>query len=508
MGAVAGLRDVVEASVVHDRRFGAVLLGEFGIAKLLDRVGRAGFHVVREAERVTDFVRDDVCQELADEIVGHGQFLSALVVGRSLREIPIAHELENVVIDDDVRLEDFAGPRIMHVRTHGVLGGRGQPADGRVAGILGIPAGLLALAGGVLRQDRILEAGGFERRLPGLDALVNPRPPLLRHAAADVENDRLDRLGNLGVGILLLQPPAGDVAHVLDLMAVRIAVVLERDAEEPDAVVELAGGHQLLGQGHHAVMQQNGHRALAGIAAWSAAPAARRRRRRRAVAAVAAARQLVGHQHFRLDILRKHFHGFDEGPLRIDARRVQPPLGAEFLDVRGEQIGHVDHGRLVLAPGLDGEGLDDRLERGGLDRVLDAVVAAGADAVLDVAQQNFFVAQLPAHHAVARCRAAVAEAGLRLFDLRDPQQLVAQRVERNLVENLVVEAVDQEEPLLSRGLVGDDLVIRLDLVLLLLVLLVLGFVLRTVTASAAAAASLSIGRRRCKKERGQANKTQ
>ena len=202
----------------------------------------------------------------------------------------------------------------------------------------------------------------------------------------------------------------------------------------------------------------------------------------------------------------KDIHIPEEDSLGIT--NTQKTEGAEFLNVGGEQIGHVDNGRLVLAPGLDGEGLDDRLERGGLDRVLDAVVAAGADAVLDVAQQHLLVAQLPAHDAVARPGAAVAEARLRLFDLSDPQQLVAQRVERNLIENLVVEAVDQEEPLLSRGLVGDHFVVGLDLVLLLLVLLVLGFVLRTVTASAAAAASLSIGRRRCKKERGQANKTQ
>ena len=52
------------------------------------------------------------------------------------------------------------------------------------------------------------------------------------HLAADVEDDRLLRLGDLGLGVLLLEPPAGDVPDLLDLVLADVAVVLERLGEE------------------------------------------------------------------------------------------------------------------------------------------------------------------------------------------------------------------------------------------------------------------------------------
>ena len=82
-----------------------------------------------------------------------------------------------------------------------------------------------------------LKPGLLERRLPGLDALLDRGAELVGHLAADVEDDRLLRLGDVGRGVLLLQPPPGDVLDVLDLVVLDVAVVLERLGEEADAVV-------------------------------------------------------------------------------------------------------------------------------------------------------------------------------------------------------------------------------------------------------------------------------
>ena len=97
----------------------------------------------------------------------------------------------------------------------------------------------------------------------------DPRLPFLRRAAVDVKHDRLHRLGDFRVGVLLFQSPAGDVADVLDLVADAIAVVFESHREEADAFVEAARLHRILGQLDHAVVQQHRDAALRRIAPWA-----------------------------------------------------------------------------------------------------------------------------------------------------------------------------------------------------------------------------------------------
>ena len=57
------LRDVVEARVVHQRWRVAHRLEPLAVADFFGRIGRARFHVVLEAERVPDFVGDDVFEQ-------------------------------------------------------------------------------------------------------------------------------------------------------------------------------------------------------------------------------------------------------------------------------------------------------------------------------------------------------------------------------------------------------------------------------------------------------------
>ena len=77
--AVLGLRDVVEARVVHQRRRVAHLLDPLLVADLLGGIHRARLHVVLEAERVADFVRGDVFDQPAHQIVGQRQLRRARI---------------------------------------------------------------------------------------------------------------------------------------------------------------------------------------------------------------------------------------------------------------------------------------------------------------------------------------------------------------------------------------------------------------------------------------------
>ena len=127
---IAGLGDIVETRVVHDGRRGAVVLDPISIAQLLDGIARRGLHIVREAERMPHFVRDNKPNQLTDEIIRHGQTLCAFIDRRRLHEIPVAHELLYIVIHANVRFENLAGARIAHMRAEGVLDAGRQPTNG------------------------------------------------------------------------------------------------------------------------------------------------------------------------------------------------------------------------------------------------------------------------------------------------------------------------------------------------------------------------------------------
>ena len=96
------------------------------------------------------------------------------------------------------------------------------------------------------------------------------------------------------------------------------------------------------------------------------------------------------------------------------------------------------------------------------------VPSSCAQVVLHVAQQDVIVTLVPTHHTILRLQPAVAIAGLRARDLRQPDELTAKLANGNLVVQLVLDAVGLEHTLARLGLVGDDLVVRLDLAVLLL----------------------------------------
>src|SRR5439155_25641146 len=106
-------------------------------------------------------------------------------------------------------------------------------------GVLRVPARILALGGRVLADDGVLEAGLLERRAPVLDALLHVGPPFLRHLATEVEDDRLDRLGDFLARILLLHAEARDVLAAFHPAAPR-GIVLERAGEVADSRVGVA----------------------------------------------------------------------------------------------------------------------------------------------------------------------------------------------------------------------------------------------------------------------------
>ena len=244
---VLGLRDVVISSVTHDRGDVAVLLEELRVAQLRYAVRLAGAVVVAQAERVADLVGDDVADQLVLQLLREREAAGAVVLGATLREVPHVQDFLDVVPENDVGADGLAGARVVHVRPHRVGDGFGDPADDRVARVLGIPVRVFGATRGILADDRVLEARLLERRLPVLDALFHGRAEALGDFRGEVERDRLDRLGHVLGGVFLLEAEAGDVLLVLDPGALA-GVVGEALGEVADARVEEAALHHVVGQ--------------------------------------------------------------------------------------------------------------------------------------------------------------------------------------------------------------------------------------------------------------------
>ena len=142
----------------------------------------------------------------------------ALIERADLDEVPVAGQVHDVVIELDVGVEDLAGAGVADVRAAGVFGGGGKPADDRIADVLGAPPGILRGGGRFLADDGVFEAGSGEGLVPVFDSLLEPGHPFLRGSGIDVVDDGLDGLGDGGRGILLFEPPAGDVARAFGLV--------------------------------------------------------------------------------------------------------------------------------------------------------------------------------------------------------------------------------------------------------------------------------------------------
>ncbi len=237
-GIVAGLRDVVEAGVVHDGRRHAVLAGEVG-AQVLDGVGGRRLHVVLQPDRVPDLVGRHEADQLTHQLVAELDAAGLRVHRRGLDEEPVPQEVHDVVVPLDVRLQDVSRPRIVDVRAGGVLRPRREIPDHRVAGILGMPLRIVLRRVG--RDDRVGESGLLEGHLPVLDALREIRAPLLGRGRVDVVDDRLDRLdefaAGVGLGVGGFEPPPDDVLALLGALRV-VAVVDLVEGDVANALVE------------------------------------------------------------------------------------------------------------------------------------------------------------------------------------------------------------------------------------------------------------------------------
>ena len=143
---------------------------------------------------------------------GSGSVFARGSSGPTCDEVPVARQVHDVVVELDVRLENLAGARIVDVRARRVLDRRRQPADHRVARVFRRSSRDPPSATALPSRGCVLEPGRFERGLPVLDALLDVRHPLRRRGRIDAVDDRLHRLGERRVRILLLEAVAGDVA--------------------------------------------------------------------------------------------------------------------------------------------------------------------------------------------------------------------------------------------------------------------------------------------------------
>ena len=350
----------------------------------------------------------------------------------------------------------------MHVWSVRVLDRRREPANHRVAHVLGAELGVLLRRRRVPRDDRVTEAGLGERTGPILHPLFQVGPPLLGSRRIDVVHDRLDRIDQLTAlerrRVRGLQAPARDVAP-RDRLVVTEPEVHLLNPEEPDPLIPHAGLHRPLRQQDHGVVHLQRYGTGSGV---------RRRLLRR-----------IRHHHPHLYVARIAPHPVDEGPVLVQrADLVAIADGArqaEDRHVRREQWSHVDHGcrrvgrggavargRIDLERG-DVESLDYGLEVGVAHGFVDGQRIVGDVRVRDDPQQDAILVPLPADGLRVVLLATVADVGGRARPARHQQHLALERLERDLVVQLVVDPVDDEQPGVGHRLVGDDFAVRLDL---------------------------------------------
>ena len=330
----------------------------------------------------------------------------------------------------------------MHVRTLGVLGGGGEPANHRVAGVFRRP---VRVGGRVLGDDPVLEAGRLEGGLPVLDGPLDPGNEPARGRGIDVIGDRLDRLRELGRRVFLLQPVAGNEGSGLGLL-LGPPVIDHVGIEVSDPAVEEPGHHRLLGQLHHAPVHDQ--RGGGGTGAQTEAG--------RVGAGGRAGGRIDGEEGLDLDVDRKGQHPVDERPRAIGIAAVDPGAGAQLGRRRGEEPGHVDDRGAVLAPCVDVEGAEHRAEVALGHGPRDRETGVGVNPVVDAAEQDPAVAALPAHHLAARgLLPAVDRVGRRLGHPGHHQDVPAQHASGDLEEELASDLMGDPKPGAGLG-VGRD----------------------------------------------------
>ena len=425
------------------------------VPDLLEGILRAGLEVVGEAQGVAHLVGHHVGQEVAHEVIGQPEPLGPLVQRGDLGEVPVPLELQDVVVEHDVRLQDLSGAGVADVGAVGVGHGRGHPADDGVARIAGIEVRILLGGGGELRHDGLLEAGSLEGGLPGFHALLHEGHPGLRGGAVDVKGDGLHGLAEGRGGVLLLQAPAGDVGAAAGLV-VRSAVVGVPHAEEAQALVRDAGEHRLLRQLHE--REEHGYRATgagpqAGGAEGAGAAGCGTHAEGHAVGLYCLDVQVCGKG---LDLVQVASRG-------IEGLGTQELAGAELRHFRGEQARRLDDRGAVLGEGLHGKAHQDGVPGGGGHGLRHGLGGICHQGMGDLLQQHAVLLHHPPHHGGVHHAACMVNVGRGLVGGDHQQQLLAQAALGDLEVGLALELVDLDEALLGLGFGGDDLVIGLGL---------------------------------------------
>ena len=140
---------------------------------------------------------------------------------------------QEITVEDDVGVEDLAGPGVHPGGAHGEARSGRDPAKRVVVDVLGIPVGGLRLLADL---DRGGKAGLLKRVIPRLDAFSDGLPILERHGLLDPEHDRLLGGRDRGRGVSLFEIPSVDVANETILVDL-LREVLEGRHEVADAVV-------------------------------------------------------------------------------------------------------------------------------------------------------------------------------------------------------------------------------------------------------------------------------
>ena len=369
---VLRLSNVVETGIVHNTDRVAVLLDPLLVAELLDRSLAAGAHIVAQAEGVANFVGRNEADEVAHQFLVIFHFTRARIDGTDLDLVPVVDQGHNIVVPADVALQDFAGTRIVDIRTVSI-GGRGsQVTDNAETSVLHTHIRIVLRP--FLSVDGILPAGLLEGDLPVVDTGNQVLTPLFRGRRVDVIDDRLDRLDQLAALLALdilrlgLQAPAGDVTHRLDtlLLVVEAAVTA---GEVTDAGVEPTLLHRLLRQEDHRGVQHEGHGTGFAAGRESAGCAAR------STGCTAGGRSTViiglGDRHFRID--RIGADALDIGRIGLQTAQVVGALGSagetEHLQVSLEKAVGLDAGSTRRTALLRLERCHDRI----LGRYLDSL---------------------------------------------------------------------------------------------------------------------------------------
>ena len=246
---VFGLRYVVEARIVHDRRSRTVHGREGGRTERVNGVSSRRSHVVHKAERVPDLVGNDVLQRLRHQGIGELHRTDEGIDLRRLNEAPVIVQLRDIAPDKHRGIDDLTGTRVRPAGTHSVLRSDGDVADAVVLEIVGVE--VWVIGGEVTHLNSVLEANLLKGLIPAQRPFLHRCLPQRREGILYIVDDGLlgaHELSSLvGSDIRRLESPALDELHGLDELRLGVIRIL-RHVEDTDTRIRQARRHRLLGQ--------------------------------------------------------------------------------------------------------------------------------------------------------------------------------------------------------------------------------------------------------------------